>query len=867
MPDDDFTMSMTEPYIPEILPVLPLKDTVIYPHIIVPLLITRDESVKLIDDALTADRLVAAVAAKEEVDEPGPEQLYDVGTAAAIIRMLKLPDGSMQLFVQGVQRIRIVEYVQRQPYLKARVEKAQEIIEHSVEVEGLARNVLTQFKNMVNLAPYLPNEIFVAAMNISEPNNLADFIASNINISLEEKQELLEALDVRERLEKLTIFLNKEIEILEIGSRIQSEVQTEMSKSQREYFLREQIKAIQKELGEVDEHTMEINEFREKIEQSGMPEEARKEAERELDRLARMPVAAAEYTVARTYLEWLTSLPWNVSTEDNLDIKRARDTLDEDHYDLEKVKDRILEYLAVRKLKADMKGPILCFVGPPGVGKTSLGQSIARALGRKFVRISLGGMHDEAEIRGHRRTYIGALPGRIIQGIRKAGSNNPVFMLDEVDKIGVDFRGDPAAALLEVLDPEQNFSFTDHYLDVPFDLSRVMFITTANTVVPVPPALLDRMEVLELPGYTEVEKLHIAQDHLIPRQYEEHGLKNSQLEITEEALRAVIRNYTREAGVRNLEREIAAICRKVAKDIAMGNRRRRKVREKDLHELLGPAQYRFEVLEEEDEVGVATGLAWTESGGDVLFVECQVMPGEGELILTGKLGDVMQESAKAALTYCRSVADRYGVDPEFFKKNDLHVHVPAGAIPKDGPSAGVTIATALMSTITRRKVRKEVGMTGEITLRGKVLPIGGLKEKVLAAHRSGLKTVIIPEENEKYLEEIPDFIRRDLEFIPVRHVEEVFEVALYPDGEAPAMRKAAGARKASAAGKAGKAAKKSATSRTGAQKASAARKASAAGKAGKAAKKSATSRTGAQKASVARKAAAAGKAGRSAKKS
>ena len=784
MPDSDFPMGMTEPYIPEILPVLPLKDTVIYPHIIVPLLITREELVQLIDDALTADRLVAAVASKEEVESPEPEQIYDIGTAAAIIRMLKMPDGSMQLFVQGVQRIRIVEYVEKEPYLKAKVEKVKENIEETVEVEGLARNVLAQFKKMVSMAPYLPNEIFVAAMNINEPNNLADFIASNINITLEEKQDLLEALDVKDRLEKLTLFLNKELEILEIGSKIQSQVQTEMTKSQREYFLREQLKAIQKELGEVDERTMEINEFREKIEQSGMPDEAVKEAERELDRLAKMPVAAAEYTVARTYLEWLTSLPWNLSTEDNLDIERAREVLDEDHYDLDKVKERIIEYLAVRKLKKDMKGPILCFVGAPGVGKTSLGQSIARALGRKFVRISLGGMHDEAEIRGHRRTYIGALPGRIIQGIRKAGSNNPVFMLDEVDKIGADFRGDPAAALLEVLDPEQNHTFSDHYLDVPFDLSKVMFITTANTPIPVHPALLDRMEVLELPGYTEVEKVHIAVDHLIPRQLEEHGLKKSQLQFSEEALSGIIRGYTREAGVRNLEREIASICRKIAKDIATGKRKSKKINQRDLHDLLGPSKFRFEVLEEADEVGVATGLAWTESGGDVLFVESQVMPGDGELILTGKLGDVMQESAKAALTYCRSIADRYGVEPDFFKNNDMHVHVPAGAIPKDGPSAGVTMATALMSSIIQRKVRKEVGMTGEITLRGKVLPIGGLKEKILAAHRSGVKMVIIPEDNEKYLEEIPDFIRKDLEFVPVKHVDEVLKIALYPDGKA-----------------------------------------------------------------------------------
>ncbi|OFW56364.1 MAG: endopeptidase La [Candidatus Solincola sediminis] len=778
--DSDF-LGMTEPYIPDELPVLPLKDTVIYPHIIVPLLITEEYLVKLIDDALSADRMVVAVATKEEVDRPAPGQIYDIGTAAAIIRMLKLPDGSMQLFMQGIQRVHILEFIQEDPYLKAKLEKVKEVLEPSVEIEGLARNVLNLFKNMVTLAPYLPNEIFIAAMNITDPNNLADFIASNINISIQEKQELLEALDVKDRLEKLTVFLNKELEILEIGSKIQSQVQTELSKSQREYVLREQMKAIQKELGEEDERTMEINEFREKIDKSGMPEEARKEAERELDRLTRMPAAAAEYTVSRTYLEWLTSLPWKESTPDNLEIDQAQETLDNDHYDLEKIKDRILEYLAVRKLNPAMKGPILCFVGPPGVGKTSLGQSIAHALGRKFVRMSLGGIHDEAEIRGHRRTYIGALPGRIIQGIRKAGTNNPVFMLDEVDKIGMDFRGDPSSALLEVLDPEQNFSFSDNYLDVPFDLSPVMFITTANTAITIPPALLDRMELLELVGYTEVEKLHIAENHLIPRQLEAHGLKKSRVIFTEEATRVIIRSYTREAGVRNLEREIATICRKVAKDVASGARKSKKILKKDLHAMLGPIRFRFEVLEEEDEVGVATGLAWTEAGGDVLFVEAQVMPGDGQLILTGKLGDVMQESAKAALTYCRSVAGLYGVDHDFFKENDMHVHVPAGAIPKDGPSAGVTMATALISAITKRKVRKEVGMTGEITLRGKVLPIGGLKEKTLAAHRSGVKTVLLPAENEKYLEDIPDFIRNELEFIPVKHIEEIFKVALHPE--------------------------------------------------------------------------------------
>jgi len=775
-------MGMAEPYIPEVLPVLPLKDTVIYPHIIVPLLITREEYVRLIDDALTADRLVAAVASREEVETPQPEQIYDIGTAAAIIRMLKLPDGSMQLFVQGVQRIRLVEYVQRQPYLKARVEKVREVIEESVELEGLARNVLTQFKKMVSLAPYLPNEIFIAAMNIGEPNNLADFIASNINISLEEKQELLEALDVKVRLEKLTVFLNKEIEILEIGSKIQSEVQTEMSKSQREYFLREQLKAIQKELGEFDERTMEINEFREKIEQSGMPEAARKEAERELDRLSKMPVAAAEYTVARTYLEWLTSLPWNVSTEDNLDIKRARQVLDEDHYDLDKVKDRIIEYLAVRKLKEDMKGPILCFVGPPGVGKTSLGQSIARALGRKFVRISLGGMHDEAEIRGHRRTYIGALPGRIIRGIQRAGSNNPVFMLDEVDKIGADFRGDPASALLEVLDPEQNHSFSDHYLDVDFDLSKVMFITTANTPIPIHPALLDRMEVLELPGYTEVEKLHIAKDHLLPRQLEAHGLKKSQITVTEEALRAVIRNYTREAGVRNLEREIAAICRKVAREVAeKGKDHKVRVTSQSVPQYLGVPKYRYGKTEEKDEIGLTNGLAWTEFGGELLQIEVVVLPGRGKLLITGKLGEVMQESAQAALSYVRSVAESLGLARDFYRKIDLHIHVPEGAIPKDGPSAGITMATSIVSALLQIPVKRDVAMTGEITLRGRVLPIGGLKEKIIAAHRHQMKLVIIPRDNEKDIKEIPARILKAVELVPVDHMDEVLKLALVLD--------------------------------------------------------------------------------------
>ena len=584
------------------------------------------------------------------------------------------------------------------------------------------------------------------------------------------------------------MFLNHEVEVLEIGSRIQDQVQSELSKGQREFFLREQLKAIQKELGEADEKTTEINELREAIEESGMSEEALKEAERELDRLANMPSAAAEYTVARTYLDWMVNLPWNVSTEDNLDVKRAAIILDEDHYDLEKVKDRIVEYLAVRNIKKDTKGPILCFVGPPGVGKTSLGKSIARALGRKFHRISLGGVRDEAEIRGHRRTYVGALPGRIIQGLRKAGTNNPVFMLDEVDKMGVDFRGDPAAALLEVLDPEQNNSFSDHYLDVPFDLSKVMFITTANVLFTVPPALLDRMEVLELPGYTEPEKVKIAQQFLVPRQLEEHGLEELNLKIEESALRGIILNYTREAGVRNLEREIAAICRKTARKVAEGEKGPFKVTGDELHDMLGPTKFRQEVIEQEDEVGVSTGLAWTEFGGDVLFVEVESFPGKGKLSLTGKLGDVMQESAKAAVTYARANAELLGIEGEYFEKNDIHIHIPAGAIPKDGPSAGVTMAVALVSEITGRPVVKDTAMTGEITLRGKVLPVGGIKQKVLAAHRAGVKRVIMPEENEKDLEEVPEFVKDELEFLFVKDVNEIVKQVLGDrrEGDAPA---------------------------------------------------------------------------------
>ncbi|HEY5493654.1 MAG TPA: endopeptidase La [Candidatus Anoxymicrobiaceae bacterium] len=788
----------------EELPVLPLRDTVIYPHIVAPLLVTEDPLIKLIDDALAGDRIVAVFAAKEGVEDevPGPDDLYGVGSAVAVARMFKLPDGKMQLLVQGVARLKAVEYTQTEPYLKAKVERLRDVLEDTVEVEALARNALNLFRKIVNLAPYLPEEIYIAAMNVSEPNDLSDFLAANINLDTEQKQQLLEELNVKERLRKLTVFLNHEVEVLEVGSRIQSQVQSELSKGQREFYLREQLKAIQKELGEVDEKTMEINELRDQIEKTGMPEEARKEAERELDRLANMPSAAAEYTVARTYLDWMVNLPWTTSTDDNLDVKRAARILDEDHYDLEKVKERILEYLSVRNIKKDTKGPILCFVGPPGVGKTSLGHSIARALGRHFHRISLGGVRDEAEIRGHRRTYVGALPGRIIQGLRKAGTNNPVFMLDEVDKLGVDFRGDPAAALLEVLDPEQNHSFTDHYLDVPFDLSHVMFITTANILYSIPPALLDRMEVIELPGYTEPEKVKIAEQFLLPRQLSEHGLENYDLKIEQATIASIIRNYTREAGVRNLEREIAGVMRKIARKIAEGGKGPFTVKPSDLREMIGPVRFRQEVIEEADEVGVATGLAWTEVGGDVLFVEAESYPGKGNLTLTGKLGEVMQESARAAVTYSKANADKLGIPKDFFDTNDVHIHVPAGAIPKDGPSAGVTMAVALVSAATGKPVEKDVAMTGEITLRGKVLPVGGIKEKVLAANRAGVKKVILPEENEKDLEEVPDFVKQEMEFSFVKNADEIMAQVLKGSAKKKGEGGARGAKKEAAPAKA-----------------------------------------------------------------
>ncbi len=772
---DEIENQEAEVQIPQEVAVLPSGETVIYPEMVIPLAAGEEKMVKLIDDVLSGDKILGLFAQRSGGEGTSADNIYNVGTATAVARMFKMPDGSIRAFLQGMKRIKIKKVIQTEPYIRAQIKVIEEKLDKTPELEALTRNLTDLFQKIVSLSPNLPEEIGVAVINIAEPGRLADYIAAHINLTLEEKQGILEELNVRKRLKKVTGFINRELEILELGSKIQSEIKGEFDKAQRQYYLREQLKAIQKELGEVDDQTMEIDELRKSIEEAQLPPEALKEAERELDRLSKMPPQAAEYSVAKTYLDWVTSLPWTKGTEESVDVKRAAEILDEDHYDLEKVKERILEYLAVRKLKQDMKGPILCLVGPPGTGKTSIGQSIARALGRKFVRMSLGGVRDEAEIRGHRRTYVGALPGRIIQGIRRAGSNDPVFMLDEIDKVGADFRGDPSAALLEVLDPEQNHAFFDHYLDVPFDLSRVMFITTANLEDPILPALRDRMEVLELPGYTEVEKLHIAKKFLITKQLRENGISKGKLKITDDAILAIVRKYTREAGLRNLEREIGTICRKVARQVIEDDIKRITVTPKKLKEFLGTGKFKYEVAEGSDEVGVATGLAWTQAGGDVLFVEAALVPGKGNLTLTGRLGDVMQESARAALTYSRAHASSLGVKGNFYETKDIHIHVPAGAIPKDGPSAGVTMTVALASAISGRPVKKNVAMTGEITLRGKVLPVGGIKEKVLAAHRAGVTKVILPEDNEKDLDEIPQQIKDELQFIFVKQIDEVLK--------------------------------------------------------------------------------------------
>jgi ATP-dependent Lon protease len=765
--------------IPAELPVLPLRGIVIFPSQIHPFLVSRPSSLKLIEEVGGSPRIMAAQKNPEE-ESPQPDGLYPRGTAVRILKVLKYPDQSVRVLVQGLARIELDKFTQHDPYFVARVKRLDESFTHDKESEALQAHLVSQFSKFVSLVPYLPDELQVMAMQVREPGRLTDLVASYLKIPVEEAQDLLASLDVRARLEKLIAILTREIELLELGHKIQSQVQTELNKNQREYYLRQQLKAIQKELGEGDQRSSEIEDIERKILEAKMPEEARKVADKELERLKMIPPESAEHTVVRTYLDWLTSVPWSVSSTDNLDIKHARQVLDEDHYDLEKVKERILEFLAVRKLKQDTKGPILCFVGPPGTGKTSLGRSIARALGRKFVRLSLGGIRDEAEIRGHRRTYIGSLPGRIIQGVRNAGTRNPLFILDEVDKLGADFRGDPASALLEVLDPEQNNTFSDHYLDVPFDLSAVLFITTANILDTIPAPLRDRMEVLELPGYTEEEKLQIVERHLVPKQLHENGLESLKIEFPPETMAEVIHSYTREAGLRNLEREIARVCRKIARSITEGEPPPERITLESLDKYLGAPKFFSEVAEGGQEPGVATGLAWTPNGGDILFIESTRMSGQKGLTLTGSLGDVMKESAQAALSYVRSRAERLNIPPDFFEKSDIHVHIPAGGIPKDGPSAGVTVAASLASLLSGHPVRSDVAMTGEITLRGKVLPVGGIKEKVLAARRAGIKTVILPRRNERDLEDIPAEVRNEMKFIFVDTVDEVLKAVLQP---------------------------------------------------------------------------------------
>jgi ATP-dependent Lon protease len=768
---------------PRVLSILPMSDLVLFPRIIMPLVIWEEQGQKLVQEALFQDKIVGLLVNRtDKATGYGAEDLYQVGTAAAILKMRKSDDDSIRLLVQGLYRFRVDNWEGFEPYFAARISPISEEYEPDLETEALVSNVKGLFAKMLELSPYLPAELGTLVRELSDPRVLADITAGSLNISKAEKQELLETLNVKERLRRVLTLVNRELEILELGKNIQAQVKTEMDKAQKEYFLREHIKVLQKELGEGEDKGREIEELQFRLEEAELPPHALKEAERELTRLKRTPPTSPDHQVIRNYLEWMIELPWSKSTEDNLDLAQARQILDEDHYDLEKVKKRILEYLAVRKLKPDMKGPILCFVGPPGTGKTSLGRSIARALGRKFVRLSLGGVRDEAEIRGHRRTYVGALPGRIIQSMRRAGSHNPVFILDEVDKIGADFRGDPSSALLEVLDPEQNNSFSDHYLDVGFDLSQVMFITTANLLDPIPPPLRDRMEVLELAGYTEEEKLDIAFAFLIPRQLEAHGLTTEQLEISSEAIRLVIASYTREAGLRNLEREIASLCRGAAREIAEGSKTQVAIKEEDVALYLGPLKFFRDAALDHPEPGVATGLAWTPTGGDILFIEVLRMPGKGNLKLTGQLGEVMKESANAALSYIRARAPFLGIEEDFFERADLHVHVPAGAIPKDGPSAGVAMLTALVSLLSGRPVKKGLAMTGEITLRGHVLPVGGIKNKVLAAHRAGIKEIIIPAQNQVDLEEIPPKVREELIFHPVERLDQALEIAFPVSG-------------------------------------------------------------------------------------
>ena len=788
--------------LPAVLPVLPLKDTVVFPQSTTPLAIGQERSVRLIDDVVAGERIVALVTARDPaVDVPGWDEIYEVGTVAMIHKLIKIPDGTLRILVQGLQRIRLVERVGDDPYLIGRFEVLPDEGEETPAVEALTRNVQGLFTRIIGLAPYLPEELQIAAANVDDPSALAHLVASTLRtIKTEERQDLLETVDVEQRLRKVSAILNRELEVFELSSKIQSQVQSEMEKGQREYFLRQQLKAIQQELGEGDPEQAEVNELRERLAEVHLPDEARKAAERELGRLERMPTAAAEYGVIRTYLEWILTLPWSAHTDDNLDLEHARAVLDEDHFDLDKVKDRIVEYLAVAKLKREVSGQILCFVGPPGVGKTSLGQSIARALGRKFVRMSVGGVRDEAEIRGHRRTYIGAMPGTIIRSLRDAESVNPVLLIDEIDKLGSDWRGDPTSAMLEVLDPEQNRTFRDHYLDLPFDLSKVLFICTANTVDTIPAPLLDRMDTITLSGYTEEEKLGIARRYLVPKQLAAHGLKRSQLAIPAPLLRTIIREYTREAGVRNLERRIADVCRKAAAQVAKGEAQQVRLDEQRLREWLGPRRFSGEVRKRTSEPGVATGLAYTATGGDVLFIEATAYPGRGRLRITGQLGEVMQESAQAALSWVRSHAGELGVDEDWFGDHDVHIHVPAGAVPKDGPSAGVTMATAIASLVLGEPVADDVGMTGEITLTGQVLPIGGVREKLLAAQRAGLRRVILPRENEPDLVDLPPETRAALTVIPVDTIDEVFTGAFNGGRRTQARRRPAALERQAARG-------------------------------------------------------------------
>jgi ATP-dependent Lon protease len=771
---------VSEIEIPSEIGVLPLRNSVLFPHAIMPISVGRRKTLNLLDDVVRDNKLIAVVSQRNPADDdPDPAGMYRVGTVARILKVVKLDGDNVNLIIQGLKRVRVDRFISTEPFVKASVATLEEVLDAGVEQEALVRSLVTKFQQLVQNSPNISNDLgeMVLSAGSNDPARLSDLAASVLNISVEEKIGVLERNHVKDRLQKLVEIVTREVELQEISSHIQSQVADEVGKTQRQYYLREQMKAIQRELGEEDERTAELEELRKKIEAAGMPEEARKAAEKELDRLSKMPPQAAEYTVSRTYLDWLVTLPWAEETEDHLDVVEAKRVLDEDHYDLEKVKDRILEYLAVRSLKKDMKGPILCFAGPPGVGKTSLGRSIARAMGRKFVRISLGGIRDEAEIRGHRRTYIGSLPGRIIQGVKRAATRNPIFMLDEIDKVGADFRGDPSSALLEVLDPEQNHSFSDHYLEVPFDLSKIFFITTANVLDTIPPALRDRMEVLQLPGYTEEEKLEIAKAHLVPRQRDEHGLAESDIEFTDEAIRKLVNEYTREAGVRNLDREAANVCRKVARKIVEGEKEKTVVTPEKVTDLLGPIRFFRELAERADRSGVAVGLAWTQTGGEILFVESSRMRGKGKITITGRLGEVMKESALAAISWIRAKSSELGINEKIFHESDFHIHVPAGAIPKDGPSAGVTLTTSLVSLLTGIPVPAQLAMTGEITLRGKVLPVGGIKEKVIAAKSAGIERVILPEKNEKDLEDVSDSVKHALQFSFVAEIDQVLDLA------------------------------------------------------------------------------------------